>query len=356
MRSSEAGATVDQLSPEEGREVRSKRRGILFGLGACVILFGLLLVSPQAARDDEPSANETKASLNKQQGRIRGRSLMAAYWSIAEGFQSSLMLTNTSEDLLRITPEVYSLTGQKLEMPEIRLGAHERMVLDMRTWLTNGQQGSGEQGTQGHGEHLIDDQRRTTSDQITSGSLILHHRGGTYALAAQLTISDPARSLSFDFPVEPSFYKYESTTLDGLWWLVDSQSEARLILTNLSDNEVNIRASFTLNGKGHVGAPLALDPHQTRVMGIDEALKLAKAERGRWMQGGLRFEHDGEPGDLRAYCLMWNRRGFSTTMELVDPAARVSRSLHAAGVLLRQMSVPGLPQTTKFNMLLVEGI
>jgi len=68
---------------------------------------------------------------------------MAAYWSIADGFNSSLMLTNTSEDLLRITPEVYSLTGQKLEMPEIRLGSHQRMVLDMRTWLTNTQQRSG---------------------------------------------------------------------------------------------------------------------------------------------------------------------------------------------------------------------
>jgi hypothetical protein len=121
------------------------------------------------------------------------------------------MLTNTSNELLQIEPEVYTLQGQRLDLPEIKLRDHQRLILDVNQWLTSGDvktaQAEWPGPTAGDPAQSESSNLQSQISGFTSGSLILRHRGGTYALAAQLTITDPKRSLSFDFPVEPSFYK-----------------------------------------------------------------------------------------------------------------------------------------------------
>jgi hypothetical protein len=333
-----------QLALDLTRRIKLSRFRVFGVVGG---LFLLLLLLPQV--QERPGLTEATQT-------DRRRSIMGAYWTLADGFSSTLMLTNTSNELLQIEPEVYNLQGQRLDLPEIKLREQQRLILDVKQWLATGDVKTAQSEWPGP---IADDQAQSEISNLqsqipgfTSGSLILKHRGGTYALAAQLTITDPARSLSFDFPVEPSFYKYESTRLEGLWWLMDNQSDAKVVLTNLSETALSLRPTFTLSGKALTGTLLALGAHETKVMTIDDLLKLARAVRGSLLQGGLAFEHTGEPGDLRAYCLMSNRRGFSTTMELADPEVRKSNSLHAAGVLMRQMTLPGVTGT-KLNTLLL---
>jgi hypothetical protein len=95
--------------------------------GLFVLLLLLLIPQPQ------PNPTVTEATQTD-----RRRSIMGAYWTIADGFQSTLMLTNTSNELLQIEPEVYNLQGQRFDLPEIKLRDHQRLILDVKQWLATG--------------------------------------------------------------------------------------------------------------------------------------------------------------------------------------------------------------------------
>jgi hypothetical protein len=58
-----------------------------------------------------------------------------AYWSLETGYDSSLMLSNTSGEPIRVYPEMFDHRGQRIEMPVIPLREHERQQLNLRDWL-----------------------------------------------------------------------------------------------------------------------------------------------------------------------------------------------------------------------------
>jgi hypothetical protein len=157
------------------------------------------------------------------------------------------------------------------------------------------------------------------------GNLRFRHTGPDYALAAQVTLTDSRDSLSFDFPVEAGFYQYRSTRLDGVWALLDAQSRARLILTNTSDRRLTVTPHLLVAGGRHSGEALALDAHETREVEIETLVEQTSLSPASAREGGVRLEHDGEPGDLLAFAMLWNRRGFSSTVKFIDPEARRSR-------------------------------
>jgi hypothetical protein len=253
------------------------------------------------------------------------------YWNLESGFDSSLMLSNTSDEPIRIYPDLFAASGQTVELPMIALRERERQQLNLRDWL------------------------RQQGVTFTAGSLRVRHTGTLYALAAQVTVTQMNQSWAFDFPVEAPEVFHRSSTLDGLWWLPEAGSQAQLILTNTAETPLTVRPTLWLQGHSVTGAPLRLEPHQMQELPLPELLARFSGPRVNATEGGLRLEHDGEPGDGLAYVRVWNPRGFSSTLRFVDPAHRQSPSLHGAGLFLKQSSVPGLGRVPTFDTWLLVG-
>jgi hypothetical protein len=93
------GRLWTQLALDLTRRIKLSRFRVFGVFGG---LFLLLLLLPQV---------QQRPSLTEATQTDRRRSIMGAYWTIADGFSSTLMLTNTSNELLQIEPEVYNLQG-----------------------------------------------------------------------------------------------------------------------------------------------------------------------------------------------------------------------------------------------------
>ena len=63
------------------------------------------------------------------------------YWTVDEGFQARLMLSNTTDEPIRVYPEVYAATGEGVVLPWLALREHERREVDLGAWLS--EQGGG---------------------------------------------------------------------------------------------------------------------------------------------------------------------------------------------------------------------
>ncbi|MDW8240713.1 MAG: hypothetical protein RMM98_13975, partial [Acidobacteriota bacterium] len=252
------------------------------------------------------------------------------YWTVQSGFESWLMVSNTSDEPIQVFPEFFAANGQRVELPALALRQRERQHLNLRQWLSA---------------------QKVT---FTWGSLRFRHTGKEFSLAAQVTVTQPEASWSFDFPLDNRDWFYRSTVLDGLWWLPDESSAAQLILTNTGEQPVTVRPTLLINGQPRALAPLTLQPHQVRQVSLGEALAALNLTAPLPTNGGLRIEHDGEPGDVLAYVMVHNDQGFSTTIRCVDPAMRRSRGLHGAGLFIKPSSVPGV-SLTSFDTLLLLG-
>lgn len=228
------------------------------------------------------------------------------------------MISNTSNEPIQVFPEFFDGSGQQVQLPMLALRQHERQHLNLRQWLS------------------------TQKVTFTRSSLRFRHTGVEFALAAQVTVTQPDESWSFDFPVDQHNWFYHSSTLDGLWWLPDESSQAELILTNTDDRPVTVRPTLLINGQPRALTAVTLQPHQVRQLSLRDMLAALNLTGPLPTEGGLRIEHDGEPGDVLAYVMVQNDRGFSTTIRCVDPAMRRSRSLHGAGLFIKPSSVPGV--------------
>jgi hypothetical protein len=147
---------------------RRRWLGLTLALLSVAAVF-LLTTSPKPAQSDDlvPRAE-----------------ISGAFWSLEDGFEASLMLSNTSPEPIRVYPWVFNLDGAGVALPMIALRELERRQLSLRQWLTQ------------------------AGVRFTSGSLRFRHTGPDFALAAQVTLTDTRDSLSFDFPVEAAFYQY----------------------------------------------------------------------------------------------------------------------------------------------------
>jgi len=58
------------------------------------------------------------------------------FWSLEDGFESSLMLSNTADEPIRVEPWVYDPDGRSVPLEPIALREFERQQVDVRSWLT----------------------------------------------------------------------------------------------------------------------------------------------------------------------------------------------------------------------------
>ncbi len=147
--------------------------------------------------------------------------LSMPYYSAKDDWDSLLTLNNATHAPLMASITIYSLEGTGLPLPDVFLQPDAHVTLRMSDLISH----VGRRG------------------QFQEGSIELRFSGSPMDLGAQLTVSDVKHGLSFD--VEPPMM-FKSSTLEGLWWSLDSKTTGAVMLSNTTSQNLCRRRS---NGK-----------------------------------------------------------------------------------------------------------
>ncbi|MCI0485378.1 MAG: hypothetical protein L0229_02145, partial [Blastocatellia bacterium] len=265
---------------------------------------------------------------------ISTQSAWFAFWSVGDGFDSSIGLNNASNSELIIRPILYNLDGRGLPVKPIILPPRQQTVADIAGWIA---ESGGDQS-------------------FNQGNLILTYDAPDPAyLGAQLNISNPVSSLIFNVRHEMPA-NFTSSRLEGLWWRHDDSSQLNLALTNTTDGKVTAQAIFT--GEQGRRDPASFDfvlaPHQTRLLDLSK-MRLPFSDGGKaGKAGGIAIIHTGGPGAVVALGMVADSgAGFSSQFAFDDPAASRSQTLAAAHLMSGEPDVAGFTKDTSFTTIAV---
>jgi hypothetical protein len=133
------------------------------------------------------------------------------YWSEDEGFKSTVVINNASNTQLTVNPTLYSLSGQAFAVDPITLPPRRQFTVNVADWLA----------------------QRGADEDFKQGNLILNYEAPDAGdMGAQVTVTNSESSLSFDFRNEMPM-SFESSRLEGMWWLPDGASRYDLVLSNM---------------------------------------------------------------------------------------------------------------------------
>lgn len=234
--------------------------------------------------------------------------LAASYYTVGDGLTATLMLNNKGPRRLEVKPTLFSLAGERLELPEVSVEGMSFREIDMRDFNIEG-------------------------TAFERGSLQLFHRGKDLVLGAQVKLVDEARSLIFEEKLLETSTEIGAQRLEGLWYLPTHGSAVRLILSNTSDAEVPVTVRVAGVAPKQVEPfRVTLSPHETRVL---DAASAVTGKRGATLKqaGGITVEHSSPAGSILARTLVEDRRvGYSSSLRFYDPQKAKSTNLQGAGL------------------------
>jgi hypothetical protein len=259
------------------------------------------------------------------------QTIFFAYWSAADGYSSSIVLNNASNIQLIVRPTLYGLTGGSLQVNPLVLSPRQQIVASINQWVGN----SG----------------------FTQGNLILSYDAPEPSyLGAQVTVSNSTYNLSFDVPAAMPA-SFVSTRLEGLSWRVDNNLAYDFVLSNTTDQAVDVVATFTgalVPSITPVISPerswinYSLQPHQTQVDYLSFLPELFTPGIG--YVSGISITHTGSPGAVLAYGMAAKSvAGFSSSFSFVDPLNAKSSTLVGEHVLIGSPDIPGFSTGTSFT-------
>ncbi|HEV2852020.1 MAG TPA: hypothetical protein VHC97_04375 [Thermoanaerobaculia bacterium] len=231
-----------------------------------------------------------------------------AYYSVAAGWHSELSLNNADPRPLTVGVTLFNRKGKALALPDVELPATTSVELSLNDLVPRGR-------------------------GFAEGSVELRFQSANpMALGSQLTVADPERHLALD--MEP-LMRLRSSRLEGLWWSLDSSTDARFFLTNTTGEPLSVRPQVQWQGRLSDLSPVELGPHQLTVLDVRTLLGTLGLPARAIAQGGLSLQHDGAPGALIAHGALLDRQGrFSANLPLVDPDAAPTSNLDGNGLLL----------------------
>jgi len=228
-------------------------------------------------------------------GDDKPHTLAASYYSINDGLTATLMLNNKGPKPLEVNPTLFSVDGQRIELPAISVEGTSFREIDLGDFVA------------------------IAGSNFREGSLQLFHRGKDLVLGAQVKLVDLNRSLIFDEKLLEVQTEIGQQRLESSWWLPSHRGEIKLVLSNTSDAPLPV--AITIDGS----APrqkdpftLTLAPHATRVI---DAQRDVIGKRGGTLAeiGGVTLEHEGGTGALLARLLMQDTEAGYSVSALLRP-------------------------------------
>ena len=104
---------------------------------------------------------------------------------------------------------------------------------------------------------------------------------------SQITITSEDQRLSFE-SIRTAAADFVMSRLDGIYWVPDSETEAKVALTNAAATKLRVTMIA-----GNKEEEISLGSRETRVLDLREFVRKAV---GQDSAGLVTFEHDGAPG------------------------------------------------------------
>lgn len=242
-----------------------------------------------------------------QEGEEKPHLLAGSYYTIKDGFSAKLLLNNKGPVPIDVQPTLFSLGGQRFDLPMVTAEANNHQFLDFRDWVA------------------------LAGPQFHEGSVQVFHRGKDLVLGVQIYITDEIHSLSFEEKLTE--LGKGSTRLEGVWWLPSRKGDVSLIVSNTTDSSLSTVTN--LQGESprkEASLAIELAPHETRVLDIEG--DIMQRERGAMSQfGSISIAHNGAPGAVVARAMASEQQvGYSLPVQFSNPAAAKSNNLQGAGL------------------------
>ena len=282
-----------------------------------ILLLSLLLLAAYAFHGNPRSARaqSTSTSCCSQTDVAAPREIDFPYYSLRDGFTSTLHLVNVSPTAIDLTIALHSLSGQTLLAPIVTMNAEEKRSLDLGSLLTQ----------------LSAD----VTGAFAEGSVSIYFTGTIMPIAGQLTMTNPIQRMGFETEMvdnSPGLFLLPKQ-LNGLWWGLGSGRDARIMVSNTSGRSASADVYLDFQGQRQTSAALFFAPHETKVLSIAQLLGDLKVSPAQAPEGGIAIV----PRDVTPTLIAQGRitdpvTGFSTTLNFPDPSLELSSSLHASGV------------------------
>lgn len=234
--------------------------------------------------------------------------LAASYYSVEGNLSATLTLNNKGPKTLEVQPILFSLTGERFDVPSVTVEGNSHRVINLREYSIAG-------------------------TLFQEGSLQVVYWGKDLEMGAQVKLVDAERGLIFDEQLVEPAAMFASSRLEGVWWLQSRKCDIRLVLSNTTDTVLSVSASVDGTApRQKETMALSLQPHETRVMNVQRDLV---DKRGGTLKevGGVSIEHSGAKGALLSRAMIQDATtGYSAVVEFVDPQKAKSSKLHGAGL------------------------
>jgi hypothetical protein len=265
-----------------------------------------------------PNAQETgscQVGCGGEESKIAPRQLEFPYYSLRDGFNSTLILVNVSPEAVDLTIALHSRSGQTLLAPAMTAPGQQKLSLDVAEMLAG----------------LAAD---VTGD-FAEGSISVYFVGKIMPITGQLTMSNPLKNMSFETEMvdnSPGLFLLPKQQ-HGLWWGLGGGRDARIAVTNTSGASATADVFLDFQAERHAIEPLVFAPHETKVLSVVELLGALKVSPAEAPEGGITLVPRGPTPMLVAQGRITDPvTGFSTTLNFLDPSMQLASALHASGL------------------------
>lgn len=244
------------------------------------------------------------------------RELDFPYFSLANGFQSTLYLVSDSPNPIPLTLAVRNLAGRPVfSSPTIQ--PHQNLAIDLRK--------------------LISDGGGDPTANFSEGSVAVYYTGAIMPVVGQITMTNPVTHLVHESVMQENDPGRTDVpkVLNGFWWGLSGGRDARIMVSNtLAQNVVaDVYLQFLGQNLPATPAGVTFMPHETKVLSVTEMLGALNFSPSQAPQGGITIIARGNAGGLIAQGkVLDTATGFSTTLRFPSPDSQPGNTLHAVGL------------------------
>jgi len=297
-------------------------RSLIFSLLCLAVVFigmaSSLSSFPAVTSDEQSPAERRRAA--KERGWKRPaahhvdpqdwHTLFAAYYDTRGRWSSTLTLNNKGRDAAQPEVTLFSPQGRAYVIQDVTVPGAGFLEIDLARAV------------------------RRAGGGFASGSIRVKYFGKILQMGAQVLVHDLDRGLQFDEQLSYASPSYVNR-LEGLWWRPTERTRMAIVMTNLSDERVEVRSR--VKGPDRLGRPegalshFRLDPHEQRIVSFDGdgGGRLRRGDTA----GGLSLEFDGPHGALLARLLVEDTTsGYSASLPLAPTTGAKTSTYHGGGL------------------------
>lgn len=246
---------------------------------------------------------------------VAPREIDFPYYSLKDGFHSTLMLVSDSPKPIDLTIGIRNLFGQMLTTTET-IHPQQKLAIDLASTI----------------EKLGQD----PSGAFAEGSVAVYFVGTIMPVAGQMTVTNPALSLTHqvDMVENDPGRSDVPAVLNGAWWGLGGGNEAQVFVSNTSDTAEIAQVYLDFAGKRHaLKTPLTFSSYETKVLDVSQLLASIGVGPAEAPTGGITIIQAGpHPALIASGKIIDPATGFSSTIDFPDPAVQRASALDAVGL------------------------